>query len=212
MLSKKDLQVLSVFLGIILAFMSYELFNKAHYSYAPIIMEGWLDKKIPIISIFVIPYLSFHILVALVVPLLSLTIGGRRAFFVNGLAIIASQLVLDVAYAFFQTKVPRTPILGHSPFDWILKHVVYGNDQPLNGFPSNHVTWSVVSMIALWRIRKLAPRTCWILMAWFLLIIPATVFLHQHFLADIYGGIFVGFTAYWGCMFLLEKPHLSITK
>lgn len=209
---KEKLSVYLVFVGIVLAFVTYEIFNKATYSYEPLIMKGWLDAKIPVVSIFVVPYLSFHILAALVVPLLSLKIGGYRAFLVNGVAIIVGQLCLDVAYAFFQTQVPRTPVPGNSPFDWVLVNVVYGNDQPLNGFPSNHVTWSVISIIALWRLRNRAPRTSWILMAWFLLILPATVFLHQHYLVDIYGGIFVAFTAYWSVMFIVEKPRLTLDK
>jgi membrane-associated phospholipid phosphatase len=209
--TKQTMQVWLVFLGIILVFVSYELFNKATYSYPPLIMKGWLDAKIPVVSIFVIPYLSFHLLAALFVPLLSLKIGGRKAFFVNGIAIIVGQLCLDVAYLFFQTEVPRTPVQGNSIFDSILVNVVYGNDRPLNGFPSNHVTWSVISILALWRLRSHAPKTSWILMFWFLLILPATVFLHQHFLIDIYGGIFVAFTVYWGCMFLIEKPNLRLS-
>lgn len=207
---KEKLTVYLVFAGIVLAFVTYEIFNKATYSYEPLIMKGWLDSKIPVISIFVVPYLSFHILAALVVPLLSLKIGGYKVFLVNGVAIIVGQLCLDVAYAFFQTQVPRTPVPGNSPFDWVLVNVVYGNDQPLNGFPSNHVTWSVISIIALWRLRNRAPRTIWMLMLWFLLILPATVFLHQHYLVDIYGGIFVAFTAYWSVMFIIEKPDLKL--
>jgi hypothetical protein len=201
-----------VFLGIIVAFITYEVFNKASYSYEPLIMKGWLDEKIPVVSIFVVPYLSFHVLAALVVPLLSLRIGSFKAFLVNGLSIIAGQICLDFAYAFFQTQVPRTPVPGNSVFDWILVNVVYGNDQPLNGFPSNHVTWSVISIIALWRLRDKAPKTCWILMGWFVLILPATVFLHQHYIIDIYGGIFVAFAVYWSCMFLIEKPRLEISR
>lgn len=208
---KEKFSVYLVFVGIVIAFVSYEIFNKATYSYEPLIMKGWLDAKIPVVSIFVVPYLSFHILAALVVPLLSLKIGGFKAFLVNGVAIIVGQICLDVAYAFFQTQVPRTPVPGNSPFDWVLVNVVYGNDQPLNGFPSNHVTWSVISIIALWRLRNRAPRTSWILMLWFLLILPATVFLHQHYLVDIYGGIFVAFTAYWSVMFIVERPKLDLS-
>ena len=207
---KEKRNVYLVFLGIILAFISYEIFNKATYSYQPLIMKGWLDEKIPVISIFVIPYLSFHLLAALVVPLLSLKIGNYKAFLVNGIAIIAGQICLDVAYFFFQTQVPRTPVPGNSPFDWVLVHLVYGHDQPLNGFPSNHVTWSVISIIALWRLRSRSPKTSWILITWFLLILPATVFLHQHYLIDIYGGIFVAFSTYWSCVFLIEKPKIGL--
>lgn len=207
---REKIGVFAIFVGIILAFLTYELFNKASYSYEPLIMKGWLDAKIPVISIFVIPYLSFHILAAFVVPYLSLKFGGYQTFLINGLAIIVCQFCLDIAYAFFQTQVPRTPIAGNSIFDKILVNIVYGNDQPLNGFPSNHVSWSVVSIIALWRLRKIITRSSWFLMAWFVTIIPATVFLHQHYLIDIYGGIFVAFSVYWALVFLIEKPDLSI--
>ena len=72
---KERISVITVFLGIVLAFVTYEIFSKATYSYEPLIMKGWLDAKIPIVSVFVVPYLSFHIRAALVVPLLSLKIG-----------------------------------------------------------------------------------------------------------------------------------------
>ena len=205
---KRNIQVTSIYLGMIIAFISYEVFNKHHYSYAPLVMRGWLDEKIPIISIFVVPYLSFHILAVFVVPYLSYKFGGMKAFLVNGLSIIFGQIALDVAYAFFQTEVPRRTISDKGFFNWVLVHVVYGNDQPLNGFPSNHVTWSVISIIALWRLRHRIKRISYALIAWFVLIIPATVFLGQHFVIDIYGGIFVAFSVYWATMFVVEKPKL----
>lgn len=52
------------------------------------------------------------------------------------------------------------------------------------------------------------PKTAWILMAWLSLIYPATVMLRQHYLMDVYAGIFVGFTCYWACMFVVERPRL----
>ena len=201
-----------VYLGIILAFVSYEIFNKITPSYPPLIMRGWLDEKIPIIPIFVFPYLSFHILAAFIVPYISYRVAGIKAFLVNGISIIISQLVLDIAYAFFQTEVPRPKISDASELNWILVHVIWGNDRPLNGFPSNHVTWSIISIIALWRLRLKLKKTSIILITWFLLIIPATVLLGQHFLIDIYGGILVAFSVYWACVFVIEKPDLNIYK
>ena len=37
------------------------------------------------------------------------------------------------------------------------------------------------------------PKTAWILMAWMALVYPATVMLRQHYLMDVYAGLFVGF-------------------
>ena len=203
-------EVIAIYAGIIFAFITYEFFNKLTPISTPIVMEGWLDKKIPIISIFTIPYLSFHVLAMLLVPYLSLRFGGRKAFLVNGLAIIFGQFILDIAYWLFQTEVPRPNVENKNFFDWVLTNLIYGNDRPLNGFPSNHVTWSVISIIALWRIRKLIPKTSNYLIAWFILIIPATVFLKQHFVVDIYGGVLVAFTTYWALVFLIEKPDLQL--
>ena len=205
----RKFEIFAIYAGIIFAFLTYEFFNKLTPISQPIVMEGWLDKKIPIISIFTIPYLSFHVLAMLIVPYLSLQFAGRKAFFVNGLAIIFGQFILDIAYWLFQTEVPRPNVANKNFFDWLLNNVIYGNDRPLNGFPSNHVTWSVISIIALWRIRKIIPNTSKVLISWFLLIIPATVFLKQHFVVDIYGGILVGFSVYWATMFVIEKPNLS---
>jgi membrane-associated phospholipid phosphatase len=201
-----------VYLGIIISFISYEVFNKINPAYPPLIMRGWLDEKLPIVPIFVFPYLSFHLLAAFIVPYISYKVAGIKAFLVNGIAIIVGQIFLDLAYFLFQTEVPRPEVSDASPLNWILVHVIWGNDRPLNGFPSNHVTWSVISIIALWRLRRKVKKTSYLLGAWFLLIIPATVLLGQHFLIDIYGGVFVAFSVYWALVFLIEKPDIRIIK
>ena len=199
-----------MFAGIAAAMASYFFFNRMAPLSEPLHMNTWVDEHIPIVPVFVVPYLSFHVLAMVVVPLLSLRAGGREAFLTNGVAIISSQLILDLAYLCFQTEVPRVPVEGTDPFTWMLVNLVYGNDRPLNGFPSNHVTWSVVSIIALWRLRSRIPRTARVLIPWFALIVPATVLLRQHFVIDIYGGILVAFTAYWACMFRIERPQLAL--
>ena len=90
--------------------------------------------------------------------------------------------------------------------------MLFRSDRPLNGYPSNHVTWSIISIIALWRLRKKIKKTSYLLIGWFLLIIPATVFLAQHFLIDIYGGIFVAFSIYWAVAFIIEKPDMRLIR
>lgn len=211
--AKRSLKICGMYLLIVLAFVSYEIFNKASYAYAPLVMRGWADEKLHIISPFVIPYISFHILAMVIVPAMSLKFGGYYQFLTNAWAVIVGQLMLDVAYFLFQTEVPRPANFEvHNGFDWMLKNLVWGNDRPLNGFPSNHVTWSVISIVALWRFRHKIPKTAYSLIAWFCLIIPATVLLAQHFLIDIYGGIFVGFSVYWAMMFIVERPSLEATR
>ena len=84
-----------------------------------------------------------------------------------------------------------------------------GAMMPFNGFPSGHITWTVIFLISLWRLRHAIPKTAWIIMIWISLVIPATVMLRQHYLMDVYAGIFLGFATYWAVMFVVERPKLA---
>ena len=230
--SMRILVIVAVFIGIVLVFISYVRLNFApgperwpaffawnpetqtlvqplegSGAYQTLILKTWLDEKIPFVPILALPYISFLVLVPFVVPALNLVAKSMRRFLTVGLALIVSQLILDLAYWLFQTNVPRTAALPEGPFGWMVS-MVWGNDQPFNGYPSGHCTWSMIAIISLWRLRHRFPKTSWILMPWLALVFPATVMLQQHFLMDVYAGIFVGFATYWAVMFLVERPSL----
>lgn len=131
-----------------------------------------------------------------------------RRFLTIGFALIFSQLFLDLAYILFQTNVLRDDVTVPDGFSGWLVTTVWGNDLPFNGYPSGHCTWTTIAIIALFRLRRVMPKTAWILMGWLCLIYPATVMLRQHYLMDVYAGIFVGFATYWACMFIIERPKL----
>lgn len=218
--------------GIFLAFTTYELFNTippewrwpAFYAFNPdtgdlvqpltgeepyqtFIFKSWLDEKIPFVPLLALPYISFLVIVPVVIPLLNLGLSSFRRFLTMGFALIVSQLVLDVAYFLFQTNVLRDVEAG-SGFTGFLVETVWGKDMPFNGYPSGHCTWTTIAIIALFRLRHVIPKTAWILMGWLALVYPATVMLRQHYLMDVYAGIFVGFAVYWACMFIIERPRL----
>ena len=215
-----------------LVFYSYELLNvapaashwPAYYSTNPatgqlveplagprpfqtFVLKSWLDKKIPFVPLLAIPYLSLLVIVPLVIPLLNLAAGSYRRFLTIGLALIVSQLILNIAYILFQTYVVRDVHAGAGLGGWLV-NLVWGNDQPFNGYPSGHCTWTTIGIISLWRLRHRFPKTAWSLMAWLCLVYPATVSLRQHYLMDVYAGLFVGFAVYWACMFVIERPRL----
>lgn len=175
------------------------------------VLKSWVDTAMPFVPWLAIPYLSFLVLAPIVGPLLSLSVSFRR-FLTEAFALMISQLVLDVAYILFQTEVLRDTaaqdVVAEGGISGSLVKLVWGNDAPFNGYPSGHVTWTTITIIALFRLRKVYPKTAWIIMAWMLLIFPATVMLRQHYLMDVYAGIFVGFACYWACMFIIERPKL----
>jgi membrane-associated phospholipid phosphatase len=218
--------------GIGLVFYSYELLNTApsaghwpaYYATNPVtgqlveplagaqpfqtfVLKSWLDAKIPFVPLLAVPYLSFLLIVPIAIPLLNLGAGSYRRFLTIGVALIVSQLVLNLAFILFQTYVLRDVQAGAGLGGWLV-NLVWGHDQPFNAFPSGHVTWTTIGIISLWRLRHRFPKTAWILMAWLCLVYPATVSLRQHYLIDVYAGIFVGFACYWACMFAVERPLL----
>jgi len=75
--------------------------------YQTFVLKSWLDAKIPFVPLLAIPYLSFLVIVPIVIPLLNLAAGSFRRFLTVGLALTVSQLMLDVAYYLFQTYVIR---------------------------------------------------------------------------------------------------------
>ena len=175
--------------------------------YQTFVLKSWLDEKIPFMPLLAIPYLSLLVIVPIVVPLLNLAAGSYRRFLTIGVALIVSQLFLNVAYILFQTLVVRDVQAGPGIGGWLVGQV-WGHDLPFNCYPSGHCTWTTIGIIALWRLRRRFPKTAWVLMAWLCLVYPATVSLRQHYLMDVYAGIFVGFACYWACMFLVERPRL----
>jgi len=175
-------------------------------AYQSFVLKSWLDEQVPFVPLLSIPYLSFLLLAPIVVPLLNLRISFKR-FLTVAIALIISQLVLDVAYLLFQTNVIRDVQAGDGVGGFLVKQV-WGKDQPFNGFPSGHCTWTTIAICSLMRLRKAMPKTAWIMSGWLLLIYPATVMLRQHYLIDVYTGIFVGFAVYWAVMFVVERPRL----
>lgn len=222
----------AVFIGIVLSSVSYVMFNfapgqsrwPAYFAadpatgalvqpsegpgaYQTFVLKSWLDARIPFVPILAVPYISFLVIVPLLTPLLNLGVSAFRRFLTVGIALIVSQLILDVAYWLFQTNVIRDVEAG-TGIPGFLVETVWGKDQPFNGYPSGHCTWTTIAICALFRLRRVMPKTAWILMPWLALVYPATVMLRQHYLMDVYAGLFVGFATYWAVMFLIEKPRL----
>jgi membrane-associated phospholipid phosphatase len=176
-------------------------------AYQAFVLKSWLDGAVPFVPLMAIPYLSFLLIVPLVVPLLNLRAGSYRRFLTVGTALVVSQLVLAAAYLLFPSTVVRDADPG-SGLGGFLVRQIWANDRPFSAFPSGHCTWTTIAIISLWRLRGRYPRGAPALILWLALIYPATVMLEQHYLIDVYGGILAGFSCYWGSMFVIERPRL----
>jgi membrane-associated phospholipid phosphatase len=142
-----------------------------------------LDQAIPVVPVFVIPYISLTPYIAVTMALLLLT--RVRLFRSAAVAMIAAWLVSYAFYFFLQSYVARPQLTGSDPFTSLIR-TVYAGDQPYNDFPSLHTSLSTIVAIYWWRVDR---RIGIVAGAWTLLIVASTVLVYQHYLADLAGGL-----------------------
>jgi membrane-associated phospholipid phosphatase len=193
--TRRDVLVVIVLAAVLAGlFMLYGPLNHGPQRW---VLKTPLDERIPLVKPLVVPYLSIFVVgagtfVAFLWPSREAGRGrpvGGSLRMVQSL-LLASVLTLIVAcllYAFAQTYVARPVVTGDDVFSRLLRSV-YGNDNAYNCFPSLHTAFSVVMGVHwMW----FNPRVGRWVAAWCGLIVVSTVFVHQHYVADVAGGIVV---------------------
>ncbi|NOU63124.1 phosphatase PAP2 family protein [Paenibacillus sp. LMG 31461] len=159
-----------------------------------------LDRQIPFIKGFVVPYLSWYVFLA--VGFLYLAYRDRANYIQTLVEFIIGLLLCYSVYAIYQTTVPRPDIEGG---DWLLRTVqwVYRSDEPFNCFPSTHVLTAYLMMRAYLRSKRIAMPHTIIVTSMAILIIVSTLFVKQHVLMDIVGAVLVA----EGVVYLVERSR-----
>jgi membrane-associated phospholipid phosphatase len=148
-----------------------------------IFLRTSLDQAIPVVPVFVIPYISLTPYIAATMALLLL--ARVRVFRCAALAMIIAWLVSYAFYFFLQSYVARPQLTGSDPLTALIR-TVYAVDRPYNDFPSLHTSLSTIVAIHWWRVDR---RIGIVAGGWTLLIVASTVLIHQHYLADLAGGL-----------------------
>ena len=170
-----------------IAVVTYELLNHIGRDHL-IDISLPIDSQIPVLPIFVIPYLSFIPILFVVVP--AILWKRPRDFKRFGLVVFVTQMMLNVLYLVVPATLVRPAIAGSDPFTILLRDLVWKLDEPINTFPSNHVALSVVAIVTLGFLS--GWRKYWILQVWLLLVCASTLFVHQHVVLDVIGGVVCG--------------------
>lgn len=152
-----------------------------------------LDKYVPTVPIFLIPYF-FATIAFLAVPIIfyvKLGWAKTKAY------LAAQTIATSISYLIFwifPTSVIREPIVGSGFFyDWL--RWLHTNDRPSAAFPSGHVFNTIIIGYFCWiYFPKTRPYVAIIVP----LVIIATVVLKQHYLPDILGGIVIAIIAILG--------------
>ncbi|WP_335987437.1 phosphatase PAP2 family protein [Glycomyces sp. MUSA5-2] len=164
----------------------YSLYGALNHGPADWIPRTPLDEHIPFVPAFAIPYLSAFLLAVLTAVVFAVKSADLALS-----TLLAGIILLLIAYTCYltvQTYVERPVEIGEG-FLPDLVRFVYGNDEPYNAFPSLHTGFSTVFAIHWLRYGGKAGVLC---TAWCALIVLSTLFMHQHYLADLASGIAAG--------------------
>jgi membrane-associated phospholipid phosphatase len=164
-----------------------QLYYRFNHGPNIIFLKTPIDDLIPVVRLFVIPYITLWPIIfsTLVLFLLFRT----RLYQSAALSIIAVHLTSYMFYFFLQSYIIRPQLTGTDIFTKLIQYV-YTVDNPYNDFPSLHTSLSTVLAVHWLRIDK---RIGLPVSAWVILIVLSTVFIKQHYIADIFGGLILAF-------------------
>lgn len=176
----------------ILFILQITLFYKLIQIYFPIghiFKISFIDENIPFFAPFIIPYFLFPIIMLL--PFV-LVFKNKKIFIALSLTFLFASALCNIIYILFQTTILRPEILSSTIFNKITLFI-YSIDKPLNLFPSGHVTFTVLSNLCLLKINK---KIAYIIFPITILIILSTLFIKQHYIPDVFGGLILAFLSY----------------
>lgn len=158
-----------------------------------------LDNYIPFMEIFVIPYFIWFAFIFLTVAYFFLT--SKEDFYKCCAFLFIGMTICLIIYTIWPNgHYLRADLdsLGRSNIFTRALSRLYGFDTPTNVFPSIHVYNSIGAMIAIRNSKALKDIT-WLQVATFILTVSiclSTVFLKQHSILDIFGGIILSVIMY----------------
>ena len=109
-----------------------------------------------------------------------------------------------VVYYIYPTYVPR-PIITESDFFSSLVLNLYENDKPYNCFPSIHVLNSALIALYTYESEKVNKFTKTICVIVAVSIIISTMFVKQHYFADVVASVIFAFVLY----FSFKKTNIN---
>ena len=139
------------------------------------------DNSIPFIPIFIIPYLGYFFYI------LATIIYLWNTKYINNFFItyIISYILAGLFWYFVPNGVKRPKIYKKDIFSKLINYI-YGIDEDTNGFPSAHIFATLICSYFL--AFAFPEHLILVLLATFLISI-STVFVKQHYVLDVLGGI-----------------------
>ncbi|EKD95340.1 MAG: hypothetical protein ACD_24C00516G0001 [uncultured bacterium] len=154
------------------------------------------DDFIPFIPIFVIPYIGFYIYILTTIIFLWNTKYINNFF----ITYIIAYILAGLFWYFIPNGVKRPVIYKRDIFSKLTVYI-YKHDDDTNGFPSAHI---FATLICSYFLFLAFPTHLVLILSVSFLISISTVFVKQHYVLDIVGGIVnFGLSVLIGSLFLI---------
>jgi membrane-associated phospholipid phosphatase len=169
------------------------ILSRGSTDYSPTLLIG-LDARIPYIPVFVLPYLftwgyaGFIIGYTLIFRIFDHLLF--RYFYLSFLLLTCLECLLWLLFpAKISIRVQPEVLALHG---WLgeLTAYVYHRATPWNVFPSAHIAFAYATWLFSAHFAKQGHR--WLFLVLFLLICLSVLFIKNHFLLDILGGMILG--------------------
>jgi membrane-associated phospholipid phosphatase len=172
-------------------FFTNQLYDLLNHGPAVWNLRTPLDAALPVVTPFVIPYVSLNYVVYF--TLIAFLLFRTKVFHSACLALITAWFVSYFFYFFFQTEVIRPVLAGSDLFTRMIQ-TVYAGDNPFNDFPSLHTSISTIMAIHWLRFDRRAGIVASI---WTMLIVASTLLIKQHYVADVISGLLLALGVSW---------------
>ncbi|HUI73177.1 MAG TPA: phosphatase PAP2 family protein [Spirochaetia bacterium] len=184
-------------------FFASKIYDPLNHGPAVLHLRTPLDDAIPLVPLFVIPYDSLEPVIYF--SLIVFLIFRTRIFQSAALSVIVAMLVSYLVYFLAQSEVIRPVVSGADLFSGMIRDV-YAGDNPYNDFPSLHTSLSTIMAIHWWRADR---RLGVIGIVWAALIVSSTLFVKQHYVADVVSGLLLAWGASWLSRKVLRPESLN---
>ncbi len=181
-----------------LHFIWYSISMTAYTDSEVWMVSSPMDDMIPFCEWFIIPYVLWYAYIAAVI-LHGLYRGKREflraEFLVTGCMFFSVVFCSLIPNGIELSMRPDFALLGRDNWAIDLVKAIYAADTPArNVFPSMHTSVSVALVFAVWQSEGLKNKRGLKIASAILsvLVILATVFIKQHSVLDVFGGIGVG--------------------
>lgn len=176
------------------------------------VMHARLDDHIPFIPVFIIPYLSWFAYISF--GFLYSAVKSKKEFYRLCMFVFGGMAISYIIYMLFPNCQDLRPkSLGTDVFSKIIAFV-YRMDNPANVSPSIHVMDSIALNTAITNCAEIYKnkRMEYISVIWMILICLSTLFVKQHSILDVGGGIILSACLYVLIYVLPHKIHSHIKE